>query len=131
MKAVTLMNHFNLYLKICKEIETQGYALTISTEFYQMVHNFGGKPEMKSKIVLKRKHVNEKDEVLEFYMHEKHGTCFQIFVNETVNEEINNQKLFNLFYKIIKDNVCTCTNKTRYCVEDGNVIHHLQVDVTI
>lgn len=131
MDAVTLINHFNLYLKICKEIETRGYADTISAEFYQMVNRFGGDAKMKSKVMIKRKHKDDKDEVLEFYMRENHGTCIQIFVNETIAEEIYNQKLFNLFYEIIKDNVCTCTNKTRYQVEDGNVIHILKLDITI
>lgn len=127
---LTLVNHFNLYLKICDEIERRGYADTISAEFYQMVGRFNGKGNMTSKIVLKRKNKDNKDEVLEFYMRENHGTCIQTFVNETIAEEIYNQKLFNLFYEIVKDNVCTCTNKTRCYVEDGNVYHHLGVDVT-
>lgn len=131
MDAVTLVNHFNLYLKICKEIEMRGYADTICVEFYQMVTRFGGgDTDMRSKVMIKRKHKEEKDEVLEFYMRENHGTCIQTFVNETIAEEIYNQKLFNLFYEIIKDNVTTCTNKTRCYVEDGDVYHHLGVDVT-
>lgn len=132
MDAVTLVNHFNLYLKICKEIETRGYADTISAEFHQMVNRFGdGGENMKSMVILKRKHKDNKDEVLEFYMRKNHGTCVQVYVNETVAEEIYNQKLFNLFHEIIKDNVCTCMNKARCCVEDGNVIHILKLDITI
>lgn len=132
MDAITLVNHFNLYLKICKEIETRGYADTISAEFYQMVNRFGdGGENMKSMVILKRKHKDNKDEVLEFYMRENHGMCIQTYVNETITEEIYNQKLFNLFYEIIKDKVCTCTNKTRYQVEDGDVIHILKLDINI
>lgn len=128
---LTLVNHFNLYLKICEEIERRGYADTISAEFYQMVGRFNGKGNMTSKIVLKRKNKDSKDEVLEFFMREKQGTCMQIFMNETINEEICNQRLFNLFHEIIKDKVCSCADMTRYSVEDGNVYHHLRIDVTI
>lgn len=132
MDAVTLVNHFNLYLKICKEIETRGYADTIYVEFYQMVNRFGGgDTDMRSKVIIKRKHKDDKDEVLEFFMREKRGTCMETFENETISEEIDNQKLFNLFHEMIKDNVCTCTDKSRYYVEDGNVYHHLQIEVTI
>lgn len=52
---LTLVNHFNLYLKICEEIERRGHADTISAEFYQMVGRFNGKGNMTSKIVLKKK----------------------------------------------------------------------------
>lgn len=133
MDAVTLVNHFNLYLKICKEIETRGYADTISAEFCQMVNRFGegNESNMRSKIIIKKMNKDSKNEVLEFYMRKNHGMCIQTFVNETIAEEIYNQKLFNLFYEIIKDNVCTCMNKARCCVEDGNVIHILELDITI
>lgn len=132
MDAVTLVNHFNLYLKICKEIEMRGCADIIRVEFYQMVTRVGGgDTDMRSKVMIKRKHKDDKDEVLEFYMRENHGTCMQIFVNETINEEICNQRLFNLFHEIIKDKVCSCADMTRYSVEDGNVYHHLRIDVTI
>lgn len=132
MDAVTLLNHHVLYLRICKELEARGYdGNTISAEFYQMVHSFGDKPDMRSKIIIRRKRKEEKDEVLEFYMRDHHGTCVQVFVDETIHEEVNNQKLFNLFHEIIKDNVCTCDNKTRYSVEDGKVIHILELDITI
>lgn len=128
---LTLVSHFNLYLKICGEIERRGYADTISVEFYQMVSRFNGKGKMVSKMVLKRKNKDSKDEVLEFFMRERRGFCMKIFVNENISEEIDNQRLFNLFREIIKDNVCTCIDKSRHCVEDGNVYHHLEIEVTI
>lgn len=127
---LTVVNHFNLYLKICGEIERRGCSDSISVEFYHMFSMFNGEGHMRSKMVLERKNKDSKDEVLEFFMREKRGSCMETFVNETIGEEIDNQKLFNLFHEMIKDNVCTCTDKSRYYVEDGNVYHHLQIEVT-